>query len=93
MFIIDKLVVLILRDLMTGIRFNKLMKSITGVSKKVLTEMLRRMKENELVIREVLPEVSPRVEYFFTNLCRSLSPILDTMKNWDNDYKKLFSES
>lgn len=86
----DKWTVLILRDLMTGTkRFGELLRSITGVSQKVLTEKLRRMEENGLVTREVFPESPPRVEYTLTDLGRSLSPILDALENWGWDYKKL----
>ena len=61
LLISDKWVVLILRDLMTGTkRFNELMRSVTGVSQKVLTEKLRRMEENGLVIRTVYSEIPPR---------------------------------
>ncbi len=94
LLISDKWVVLILRDLMTGTkRFNELMRSVTGVSQKVLTEKLRRMEENELVAREVFPEIPPRVEYSLTDLGRSLSPILDAMESWGNGYKRLVSET
>ena len=67
LLISDKWVVLILRDLMTGTkRFNELMRSVTGVSQKVLTEKLRRMEENGLVIRTVYSEIPPKVEYSLT---------------------------
>ena len=81
LLISDKWVVLILRDLRTGTkRFGELMKSVTGVSQKVLTEKLRRMEENELITRTVYPEIPPRVEYSLTDLGRSLSPILPSLK-------------
>ena len=94
LLISDKWVVLILRDLMTGTkRFNELMRSVTGVSQKVLTEKLRRMEENGLVIRTVYSEIPPKVEYSLTDLGKSLSPILDAMEAWGNGYKKLVRRS
>ena len=90
LLISDKWVVLILRDLMTGTkRFNELMRSVTGVSQKVLTEKLRRMEGNGLVIRTVYSEIPPKVEYSLTDLGKSLSPILDAMETWGNGYKEL----
>lgn len=84
----DKLKVLILRDLMPGIkRFGELKKSIGTVSQKVLTAQLRDMEANGLVHREVYAEVPPRVEYSLTELGQSLKPILDAMWNWGEDYK------
>lgn len=85
----DKWKVLILRDLLTGIkRFGELKKSIGNVSQKVLTAQLRNMEENGLVNRKVYAEVPPRVEYSLTKLGQSLKPILDAMWNWGEDYKE-----
>ncbi len=89
LLISDKWVVLVLRDLRTGTkRFGELMKSISGVSQKVLTEKLRRMEDNGLITRTVYPEVPIRVEYSLTELGESLSPILDAMGDWGCWYKK-----
>lgn len=84
----DKWKVLILRDLMPGTkRFGELKKSIGSVSQKVLTAQLRDMEQNGLVHREVFAEVPPRVEYSLTELGRSLTPILDAMWNWGEEFK------
>ena len=84
----DKWKVLILRDLMPGVkRFGELKKSVGGVSQKVLTAQLRQMEENGLLTRTVYPEVPPRVEYTLTELGRSLKPILDAMEHWGAAYK------
>lgn len=89
MLIGDKWKVLILRDLLPGTkRFGELKKSVGNVSQKVLTAQLRAMEESGLLNRTVYPEVPPRVEYSLTELGRSLSPILDSMKSWGEDYKK-----
>lgn len=89
MLIGDKWKVLILRDLMSGTkRFGELKKSVGNVSQKVLTAQLRAMETNGLLERTVYPEVPPRVEYSLTALGKSLSPILDSMKNWGEEYKK-----
>ena len=64
-------------------RFGDLKKSIGSVSQKVLTSQLRDMEKNGLVNRKAYAEAAPRVEY----LGRSLKPILDEMRNWDERYK------
>jgi DNA-binding HxlR family transcriptional regulator len=85
----DKWKVLILRDLMVGTkRFGELRKSIGSVSQKVLTSQLRDMEAKDLVHREVFAEVPPRVEYTLTETGRSLKPILDSMSDWGEGYKK-----
>ena len=88
MLIGDKWKVLILRDLMPGTkRFGELKKSIGSVSQKVLTSQLRDMEEKGLVSRKVYAEVPPRVEYSLTELGKSLTPILDAMREWGENYK------
>ena len=88
MLIGDKWKVLILRDLMPGTkRFGELKKSIGSVSQKVLTSQLRDMEEKGLVSRKVYAEVPPRVEYSLTELGKSLTPILDAMREWGEHYQ------
>ena len=85
----EKWKVLIVRDLLTGTkRFGELKKSVTGITQKVLTTNLRQMESSGLVKRKVYPEVPPRVEYSLTDTGLSLKPILDSMVDWGNEYKR-----
>lgn len=85
----DKWKVLIIRDLLTGTkRFNELMRSVTGITQKVLTSHLRAMETAGLVTRTVYPEVPPKVEYNLTETGFSLKPILDSMVTWGTTYKE-----
>ena len=84
----DKWKVLIIRDLLTGTkRFNELMRSVSGITQKVLTSHLRAMEKDGLVTRTVYPEVPPKVEYTLTGTGYSLKPILDSMRAWGEAYK------
>ena len=87
----NKWTILILRDLLTGTkRFGELKKSLSGVSKKVLTANLRSLEEKGIIEREVFPEVPPRVEYTLTDLGKTLEPIIDSMHAWGEFYKSTF---
>ncbi len=89
----DKWKVLIIRDLLTGTkRFNELMRSVSGITQKVLTSHLRAMENAGLVTRKVYPVVPPKVEYSLTETGVSLKPILDSMFVWGTDYKKQTSD-
>lgn len=68
-------------------RFNELQKSLEGISQKVLTDSLRSMENDGIVIRTVYPEVPPRVEYSLSELGESMRPILDAMEAWGIAYK------
>ena len=79
---------LIIRNLMMRTwRFNELKKDLEGISQKVLTDSLRSMEEDGLIIRTVYPEVPPRVEYSLSELGESMRPILNAMEEFGNSYK------
>ena len=83
---------LIIRNLLSRPwRFNALKKDLVGISQKVLTDSLRSMEEDGLILRTVYPEVPPRVEYSLSSLGESLKPILDSMADWGNAYKDTIS--
>lgn len=84
----NKWKLLILRNLrMRPWRFNELQKSLEGISQKVLTQSLRSMESDGIVVRTVYAEVPPRVEYSLSKLGETMSPILNAMEKWGNDYK------
>lgn len=79
---------LILRNLLARPwRFNELQKSLEGISQKVLTDSLRSMESDGIVIRTVYPEVPPRVEYSLSELGETMRPIIAAMEAWGKDYK------
>ena len=73
-------------------RFKELQKSLEGISQKVLTDSLRSMEADGIVLRTVYPEVPPRVEYSLSELGESLRPILDSMGRWGSQYQDLVSQ-
>ena len=84
----DKWKVLIIRDLLSGTkRFSELMRSVTGITQKVLTSHLRAMEAAGLLTRKIYPEVPPKVEYTLTETGYSLKPIMDSMVDWGTWYK------
>ncbi|HOH88319.1 helix-turn-helix domain-containing protein [Ruminococcus sp.] len=84
----NKWKLLILRNLLARPwRFNELRKSLDGISQKVLTESLRSMESDGIIVRTVYAEVPPRVEYSLSELGETLRPILDAMQAWGQDYK------
>ena len=84
---------LIMRNLLVRPwRFNELRKSIDGISQKALTDALRSMEADGIVIRTAYPEVPPRVEYSLTEQGESMRPIIKSMENWGMAYKERMQE-
>ncbi len=76
-------------DLLGGrARFSELERAIPGISQRMLSSTLKNLERDGLVIRELFPEVPPRVEYEITDLGRSLlrptQGLIDWAKaNWE----------
>jgi DNA-binding HxlR family transcriptional regulator len=90
----NKWKLLIIRNLLVRPwRFNELQKSLEGISQKVLTESLRSMEKDGIIVRTTYPEVPPRVEYSLSELGESMRPILESMQVWGNNYKHLMENN
>ena len=55
------------------LRFSRIVQLIEGVSQKMLTQTLRQMERDGLVIRTVHPVIPPKVEYRLTDLGLTLA--------------------
>lgn len=80
---------LILWHLIDGTRrFGELRRLIPQATQKMLTQQLRELEEDNLVIRTVYPVVPPKVEYQLSDLGKSIKPILEAIRVWGTDYMK-----
>ena len=77
--------ILIIRDLRNRPwRFNELQRSLDGISQKVLTDSLRQMADDGLIIRKDYKTNPPRVEYSLSDIGKELLPIIDSMETFGN---------
>ena len=84
----NKWKIVILRDLETGTkRYNELQKSVKGISAKVLTQNLRELEQDGIIIRTVYDVVPPKVEYSLSEKGKDLKPILNLMREFGDKYK------
>ncbi len=63
-------------------RFGELRRLMTSVTQRTMTLQLRELERVGIVRREVYAVVPPKVEYFTTELGRTLEPILRLMQAW-----------
>jgi len=74
-------------------RFNELRRRLPGVTPRMLTNQLRELEVDGLVVRTVYAQVPPKVEYHLSPLGRSLEPVLMALKGWGDANIGLFAKS
>src|SRR3977135_410923 len=85
--IADKWTALIIQILARGtMRYAALQREIGGISQKMLTQTLRSLERDGLVLRKVHPVVPPKVEYSLTRLGRTLIDPLHALCRWSEKH-------
>ena len=74
------------------IRYNELGRKIPDISSRVLSNTLRTLEADGLVLRTYYQEVPPRVEYSLTDTGRSLVPIILKLTEWAQKNMKTIIE-
>ncbi|MFC5180843.1 winged helix-turn-helix transcriptional regulator [Actinomadura harenae] len=64
------------------VRFTQLERSLTGISRRMLTLNLRKLERDGLLTRTVHPTVPPRVDYALTPSGAELREALLTLTGW-----------
>lgn len=74
---------LIIRDLFAGKRrYSELLRSLEGISPKILSARLRLLERNGLLCRTVYPTIPPKTEYELTTLGSQLDQLIAAMKDF-----------
>ena len=63
-------------------RFSELRRALPECTPKMLTQHLRQLEEDGVVVRKVYPQVPPKVEYSLTERGRSLKSVVGAMCRW-----------
>lgn len=63
-------------------RFNDIKRRLEGVTQRVLTQTLRRLERNGMIVRRVLPTSPVGVEYSLTPLGESLREPFGRLYDW-----------
>ena len=80
--------ILIIKELIKKeMRFVELKKHL-GCTAKVLTNCLKELEEDGLVIREEDETTFNKVEYYLTDIGYTLRPVIESMQKWGQEYKK-----
>jgi DNA-binding HxlR family transcriptional regulator len=68
------------------VRYSELLRHLPSISKKILTEQLRELEADGIIVRKIYVETPPRVEYSLTSRGRSMIVFLDKMSEWGERY-------
>ncbi len=63
-------------------RYSELQREIPGISKKMLTQTLRRLESDNIIKRKVYPVVPPKTEYNLTAFGRELIQPIEVLADW-----------
>lgn len=74
------------------IRFNELQRLLGCITTKTLTEQLRELEGQGIILRTIFPEVPPRVEYSLSEIGCTLKPILGELCEWGKTYQEYQSQ-
>ncbi|MEH2001149.1 MAG: helix-turn-helix domain-containing protein [Nostoc sp.] len=84
----DKWTSLILSNLVGGsLRFSEIKRRLPGISQRMLTETLRGLERNGILLRTVYPIIPPKVEYSLTPLGESLVPLVQALVLWSLEHR------
>jgi DNA-binding HxlR family transcriptional regulator len=67
-------------------RFTELEHSCSGISPRTLSERLRALENEGIVVRRSYPESPPRVEYELTDKGEALLPIIAEMRRFGREW-------
>lgn len=64
------------------VRFNELKRYLKKISDKTLSNNLKELESDHLIIRREYPQIPPRVEYTLSDRGKSLMEVLDLLCIW-----------
>jgi len=77
----------ILRAMLVGVsRFSDLTETIPGLSDRMLSERLKELEAEGIVVRSVIPETPVRIEYRLTDKGRSLGSVIEAVTRWAGEW-------
>jgi len=70
------------------VRFNELQRYLKKISDKTLSQNLKELENDDLIHREVYPQIPPKVEYSLTKRGVSLMKVLDQLCVWGEENRR-----
>lgn len=81
-----KLLILLELKVNTVMRYSELKRALVGITHKMLSQQLKELEADELIIRTEYPQVPPKVEYSLSEKGLSLSKVMKEICHWGCKY-------
>jgi len=65
----------------------------SALTQKMLTQHLKELQEDGLILRTAYDEMPPRVEYSLTDIGKSFVPVIRSMEQWGEHYMAEISKN
>jgi DNA-binding HxlR family transcriptional regulator len=73
----------IIRSMLSGtVRFGEILAAIPGLSDRLLSERLKELESEGIVVRTVTPSTPVRIEYRLTEKGRALGTVVRSVADW-----------
>ncbi len=83
----DRWTILVIGALSAGpARHGEIAGQVAGISPRMLSQTLKALERDGLILRHAYPEVPPRVEYELTKQGRTLRPLLLALEDWAREH-------
>lgn len=73
------------------LRFNEIRRLFPEVSQRTLTNQLRALENDGIIIRTVYAQVPPKVEYQLSECGKTLTDIILSLKLWGDTHKNVMA--
>lgn len=70
------------------VRFNEMQRYLRKISDKTLSQNLKELEADGLVVRTVYPQIPPKVEYSLSKKGKSLMHVLDQLCIWGEEHRE-----
>ena len=67
------------------VRFNEMQRYLKKAADKTLSQNLKELEADDLIIRKVFDQIPPKVEYSLSERGHSLVKVLDKLCDWGNE--------
>lgn len=71
------------------LRFNELQRKMPKMTHATLSQQLKKLEAEGLVIRTEYMQIPPKVVYSLTDIGKEFQPVLESIKTWGEKYIKL----